>query len=46
MQIKLQEKSQADLKRLADLLKTKCEESIHEHEEKSKEDPTIESECT
>ncbi len=39
----LQEKSQADLNRLCDMLRTQCEQSMKEYEEKLKEEPSAES---
>lgn len=38
----LQEKSQADLEHLADLILTTCEQVLKEHEEKLKEQTTAE----
>ena len=37
----LQEKSQADLERLAQLLKEGCETAMKEYEDKLKDDPTF-----
>ncbi|CAI9733833.1 chromodomain-helicase-DNA-binding protein 1-like isoform X2 [Octopus vulgaris] len=39
----LQEKSEADLKRLAELLKERCENAMTEHKERLEEDPSYEA---
>lgn len=38
----LQEKSEADLKRVAELLKERCEQAMTEYKEKLDEDPNFE----
>ncbi len=38
----LQEKSQADIKKLAEMLQSNCEKAMKEYEEKLKEDPNFE----
>lgn len=38
----LQEKSETDLKRLAELLKERCENAMTEHKEKLEENPNFE----
>ena len=43
MDAELQEKSQADLSRLAEMLTSECERAMEEYNNKLKEDPSLES---
>jgi chromodomain-helicase-DNA-binding protein 1 len=42
----LNEKSTSDLKRIADLVRTRCEEAMKEHEEKKDEENNGEGLCS